>query len=66
MVQGEPEDLSEVLDLRTLGHPDQKVAKKLFVGARAARARLRFSTSAEFVHRGLDRWAQGRSLPPRL
>jgi hypothetical protein len=65
-VQGEPQDLGEALDVRALGYTDQEVAEKLFVGVRTARARLRLSTSAELVHRGLDRGAQARSLPPRL
>jgi hypothetical protein len=65
-VQGEPQDLGEALDVWALGHPDQKVTKQLFVGVRTARARLRFSTSAESVHRVLDRGAQPRSLPSRL
>jgi hypothetical protein len=65
-VQGEPQDLGEALDVRALGHMDQEVAEKLFVGGRTARARLRFSTNAELVHHGLERGARARSLPPRL
>jgi hypothetical protein len=65
-MQGESQDLGEALDVRALGHMDQEVAEKLFVGARTARARLRFSTSAELVHRRLERGARARSLPPRL
>jgi hypothetical protein len=64
-VQGESQDLGEALDVWALGHPDQKVAETPFVGVRTARARLRFSTRAESVHRVLDRGAQARSLPSR-
>ena len=65
-MQGEPQDLGEVLDVWALGHTDQEVAEKLFVMVRAARARLRLFTSAELVHRGFGRGAQTRSLPSRL
>jgi hypothetical protein len=64
-VQGEPQDLGEALDVRALGQIDQE-AEKLIVGVRTTRARLRLSTSAELVHRGLERGARARSLPPRL
>ncbi len=65
-MHGEPQDLGEALGVRALGHTDQEIAEQLFVMVLTARARLRFSTSAESVHRVLGRWAQARSLPPRL
>jgi DNA-binding NarL/FixJ family response regulator len=58
-VQGEPQDLSEALEVRALGHTNQKIAEKFFmrVSAEANRAhimqRLGLSTSAEVVHYGL-------------
>jgi DNA-binding NarL/FixJ family response regulator len=58
-MQGEPQDLGEALEVRALGHTNQKIANNLFVrvSAEANRAhimqRLGLTTSAEVVHYGL-------------
>jgi hypothetical protein len=41
-VQGEPQDLGEALEVRALGHTNQKIAEKFFVrvSAEANRAHI--------------------------